>query len=264
MIASTPPCHHRVARRTGGSLQCLTSLLLLVGVLLAIVPAHAAEPVPALPDIAQPRSARLDGILLVNSVPIQWGQGVVAGDRFHVVIVVPDDVGVAEIVAIGRRVYVRFNDEPRWQAITVAAAEVPAIAPTITDLPLTNATIMRVGDALVNNAATTQYQVWIDVAALLDPAGLTAVKADVFIGTSDAYLHKYQFLLQGTDPEFGQVVIEGVFVYSAFNAPVAIGPPPDELVDDVSVRAAHDRSIPGVALLPHGVRPLVAERLHIP
>ncbi len=239
----------------------LVSMLLVVAVLLPAVPAFAAEEVAALPEIKQPSSARLDGIILVNNMPVQWGKGVVAGDRLHLAVVnpTPATTGVAEVVVIGQRVYVRFNQETRWKATTVDAAEFPTNAPTIAEQPLNYATIFRVGEATVNGAPTIQYQARIDVAAVPDSEGLEAAKADAFIGTSDAYLHKYQFMISGIlDPEMGRAVLDGVFVYSAFNASVTIGAPPQNLVDQMAAREiARLFQFPGAEVVPLWVRPLV-------
>ncbi len=238
-----------------------------VGLLALVGPAFAAEPVGALPATKQPASSRIDGVFVVNQRIVQYVQAEQAADRFHAVFVNIES-GLMEVVTIGNRVYFRRNQETRWKSTTLDQAlkdNIPGAIAGQDQIPQENVTIVRVGDADVNQMPTTQYQVLLDVTKLPPGSELEAYKADAFIGKSDNYLHKLQFTVRSPDAQAGPVEVIGLNVYSAFDTPVAIGAPPDSLVEPMGARdVLQDFRFPGAAVVPLWARPAVGESLVVP
>jgi hypothetical protein len=250
------------------------SILLAVALLLVTSPVLAQpERVDELPEIAPFSSARFDVALAVTAEPgqavIGFAKGEFSGDRVHAVAVDNLEGNVLEIVVIGTTLYLRENTNTRWQRSEMGGTTPPITGPASPTAPVADAPIFRVGDATVNNVATTQYQIRIDPDDL--QAGLPETEMemtfesgaiDLFIGKTDTFLHKFQVTLRGEDEELGDFMIEVVATLSAFNQPIAIGAPPANLVDAASAKArARLAGIPGGQFLPAWTRPFVAQSL---
>ncbi len=177
----------------------LLSLLFVVGLVLGISTAHAAEPVTNLPEIKPPTSGRFDFALAINQQIFGYGQGEFAGTSAHAVFVDVQRNHLVEVVISGDRLYLRQGVETRWLATKLETGELPIAGPSTPVLPTTGAQIVQVGNAEVAGASTAQYQIALDPAGLAaaplpgggpmpEGAGIKAAKIDLFVGTSDQYL----------------------------------------------------------------------------
>lgn len=255
-------------------MKCLAPLLLMVGLLFAVAPARAAEPITDLPPITPTTSGRMDFALAINATidgeAVQalaaYGKGEFVNDAVHVVAVIPSGAGrtdVAEVVVIGNRAYIRMNAEERWVAMDMSDVDLPVDAPTAPTLPPTGVTMYRVGDATVRDAATTQYQFQLDPKALPDNAGITAVLLDIFIGKADNYLHKMQSTVAAADKDLGPFTIEMPIDFYDFNAQdIVVGPPDPALVDEARPAMAKAYTdFAGATQVPAWARPFIGARL---
>ncbi|MDP9316590.1 MAG: hypothetical protein M3R24_38015 [Chloroflexota bacterium] len=249
-----------------------TAILLVVGLLLIVVPIHAAERITTLPPVAPLSSGRFDVALALNKQVLGYGQGEFGGSAAHVVFVDATQDMLIEVVVIEDRVYVRQGVQERWIVTSATAGALPVGGPMAPGLPM-NGTVpleggelFRLGDATVAGAPTVQYQFMLDPATL--PAqlpvesGVERVKADLFVGQNDNYLHKLQVTVLGSTPETGPIEMEVVMVFANFNQPVVVGPPPAHLVDQLQTPTATQRyQSLGSRVLPHWSQPLFARGL---
>ncbi len=243
----------------------IASLLLGLSLCLIALPAAAAERVASLPDIAPVVSGRFDFALAVNKQVLGYGQGEFSGDLVHAVFVDAIENSLVEIVTTPDRVYVREGVQTRWVTAPVEQLDVPVSGPATPAVPAGDIAIYRVGDVDVAGAPTTQYQINLGSAGMLpadlmETGGLKSAKLDLFVGVNDRYLHKMQVTTVVADPQLGDVELELVMRFSAFNQPVVIGAPPADLVDELPMRAASYK-FGGSRALPSWTRPLFADRL---
>jgi hypothetical protein len=243
----------------------ITALLLALSLCLIALPVSAAERVATLPDIAPVLSGRFDFALAVNKQVLGYGQGEFSGDRVHAVFVDAIENSLIEIVTTSDRVYVREGAQTRWVAAPVEQLNVPVSGPATPAMPSGDLMIYKVGDADVAGASTTQYQIDLGAAGMLpsdfmQTSGIKSAKLDLFVGANDRYLHKMQITMVANDPQLGDIEMELVMRFSAFNQPIAIGAPPADLIDELPMRAASYK-FGGSRLLPTWARPLFANRL---
>lgn len=245
------------------------SASIVIALLLIVSPALAAPtPVKEPPAVAEVNSARMDIALAITAKPGQavlaYGKGEISGNRAHVVTVDNLEGNVLEVVTIGDTAYVRENTNTRWQKSTTEDVTAPVSGPGAPSIPQGEAQVYAVGEAMVNGAATTQYQIPLAPESLpgSEDFSFTAGALDLFIGKSDNYLHKFQVTMRGADKEIGDFRIELVTVYSDFNQPIAIGAPPASVVDAASLRSASKRAaVRGASALPGWAQVLVAQSL---
>lgn len=252
----------------------LASFLLIIGLLLIVAPARAAEPITTLPTIAPVTSGRMDFALALNATVdgeavqalVAYGKGEFTQAGAHVVAVSANDNGdldVAEVVVVGDRAYVRMNDDKRWQVMNLSDVEVPVDSPAAPTLPATGVSMYRVGDATVRDAATTQYQLQVDQDILPSNSGITSLLLDLFIGKADNYLHKFQTTVGATDKDIGPFTIElPVDIYDFNATDIVVGPPDPSLVDEArpaTAKAYNDFA--GASEVPAWARPFIGARL---
>ncbi len=79
-------------------------------------------------------------------------------------------------------------------------------------LPVEGVEVYRLDEAMVAGAPTVQYQFMVYPAMLPTQlpveSGLERVKADLFVGQNDNYLHKFQVTVLGSTPETGSIEME--------------------------------------------------------
>jgi hypothetical protein len=254
----------------------LASFLLIIGLLLIVAPARAAEPEPItqLPTIAPATSGRMDFALAINATvdgeAVQalaaYGKGEFVQGAAHVVAVSAADNGgvdVAEVVVIGNRAYVRMNDDKRWQVTDLSDVDVPVDSPAAPTLPPAGVTMYRIGDATVRDTLTTQYQLQVDPSVLPSNSGITSLLLDLFIGKTDSYLHKFQTTVGATDKDIGPFTIEIPVELYDFNATdIVVGPPDPSLVDEAKPTTAKAyNGVAGASEVPAWARPFIGARL---
>jgi hypothetical protein len=217
----------------GGSM--VAALLLLIAICVASLAAQ--EQGAALPELAPVNSMRSNTAWTFNGVPLmvcqgEWASWNRAHETCQFLSAVPGSTlgagDVMERVLYDGTRYVRINQDATWIA-SVDQSYRPEF--TIND-GFTNITfhavLSRLGAVMVNNVATTQYQFWSVDEAFNEASGGQAVH-DLFV-SNDNYVVKTQFSRRGLIDGFGQGELAAVWVFSDFNTPLDVAPPPMEQV----------------------------------
>lgn len=244
-------------------LKSLLPALLLVGPLLVggAQPA-AAQTVPGLPTIQQPKSVRFDisGNIVANGQTLTLsGTGATSGSdsQLDLSIGTPAGATTTSVITKDGKVYTKSGDG-RWEVLDTSAAGGMNVIPGLGSLPGASSLgssgipdLAAIGSALhsgpampdtVNGVATGRYDADIDVAQLLTAAGQPApdpqtaaiynsiqMKLSFWVGTSDAYLHKLTLTLTANVPGDSRPISLNLtynMTFHDFNTPVTITAPP--------------------------------------
>lgn len=214
-------------------LRCILLVLVLVGVTAAL-PASAQENPTIVPELAPLFAVRDRFVQTFNGQPLQvcaseWE----SWNRVHGVCndLVSRDWPQQSLVA-GRVVefvvydgigYERIDDATTWSTQLD-----PLFDPdlTLTDALFTvsrSARLSRVGPAVVDGTAATQYQYWLLDADLNAQAGGQAVY--VLFVSEEGYMLKSQFSSRGTIAGLGTGELAEIWQYTDFNVPIVVTPP---------------------------------------
>ena len=246
----------------------ITLAFVVASLLLIVSPVLAAERISSIPEPTPHNSGRLDLAFDINQLVPIVGKAEFSGDRVHAVLKDLINNETIEIVVIGDTTYTRMNEERRWKMERGSAGAAP-IANPVPAVGPEDLTFWRVGDADVNGNPTTQYQAQVSQSALQrgGESPFTGMKLDSFIGKNDNFLHKSQVTLSGNDPDLGPLTFQIVTVFSAFNQPMVIGAPPEDLVDPARAGSSYRaykvaRGLPSWAraVLPYAMNQLRARR----
>jgi hypothetical protein len=217
----------------------LTLLATLLALLAGPAPSQAQERVSELPALAPLRSARDQYVMAFNGRPLQVCQTAwESWNRAHgvchdLVNLTLEDrqlvAGLVEefIVYDGVR-YTRLNDEATWRSEPDEAFDPDRTLGDTLATPGYAAALTRIGPARVGAVATTHYQFWALDEELNERSGGQAVY-DLFI-TAGGDVAQAQYSARGRIAGLGEGELADIWVYSEHNRPIAVAPPPAELI----------------------------------
>ncbi len=228
------------------------SLLFAAGLLLSVVPALAAERVSSLPETTPYSSGRTDYVYARNKQVLQYGQEEFTRDAIRAVYVDVASNIRTEAITVGGATYYREGSAARWTSRATTAEDPQAGGPlTLAIAPEGGDIVHLIGDAMVGDIPTTQYQIAPPASELAE--GLTSYAQDIFIGKNDGYVHKIQFTFRGNYGP-GPVEEEIIIVISGHNQPISITAPPSDIVDPQTMPIEPYVFAPGGSMAMLGIR----------
>lgn len=222
----------------------VTVLVLLVG----ITPVQAREHSGTLPQLAPFTTMRDAFVQTFNVRPLQVCQSEwESWNRVHgvcqdlVTATTRDQELIAgmvvEFVFYDGVHFQRVNGEPTWMASRDEQYDPDLTFEEAFFKINYDATLTEIGPAEVGNMPATQYQFWSRDEALNKQVGGQAVY-DLFLSRENRVLSDV-FSARGSIPGLGDGMLAQTWVYSDFDAPIVVAPPPFEQVRFESMAAFH-------------------------
>ena len=270
-------------------LKSLLPALLLVGpLLIGEARSVAAQTVPGLPTIQQPKSARFDisGTVAANGQTLTLsGTGATSGNdsQLDLSLSTPAGASTTSVITKDGKIYTKSGDG-RWEVLDPSATNGMNPIPGLGNLPGASSlgssgipdlaaigSALHIGSAMpdtVNGVATSRYDADIDVAQLLAAAGQPApdaetaaiyhsiqMKLSFWVGTTDQYLHKLTLTLTANIPGESQPIkldLNYNMTFHDFNTLVTITAPPDAVPYAVPLSPVNVGSMGGGSTTPVG------------